>query len=110
VAEHRIPGAAKLPCGEAQHADVEGLPICLVRAADGAYFAISDLCSHEDSPLSDGWVYERKIECALHGSVFDLETGAAVSLPATEPIETYPVEADGDDLVVRLCGHAAEQS
>jgi nitrite reductase/ring-hydroxylating ferredoxin subunit len=30
--------------------------------------------------------------CPRHGASFDLETGRALSLPAIEPVETYPVE------------------
>jgi 3-phenylpropionate/trans-cinnamate dioxygenase ferredoxin subunit len=98
--EHRVPGAAKLPCGETRRAVVEGVPVCLVRTEDGQYFAVKDVCSHEETPLSDGWVYDHQIECSQHGAVFDLETGEAVSMPATEPIETYPISVDGDDVLV----------
>jgi len=91
-----------MPQGETRHADLDDLPVCLVRVDDGSFFAVHDVCSHEETPLSDGWVYDCKIECSLHGAVFDLQTGDAVSLPATEPIPTYPVRRDGDDLVVTV--------
>jgi len=29
--------------------------------------------------------------CPRHGSVFDLQTGRPLSLPAYVPVETYPV-------------------
>jgi nitrite reductase/ring-hydroxylating ferredoxin subunit len=28
--------------------------------------------------------------CAWHNGCFDVRTGAAVALPATEPVETFP--------------------
>jgi len=102
VPEHRVAGAAKLPCGELQRAVLGDLPVCLVHTEDGGFFAVSDVCSHEQTPLSDGWAYDHQVECALHGAVFDLETGEAVSLPAEDPIATYPIAVDGDDLVVDL--------
>jgi 3-phenylpropionate/trans-cinnamate dioxygenase ferredoxin subunit len=100
VPEHRVTGAGKLPCGQLQRTVLGDVPVCLVRSDDGAFFAVSDVCSHEQTPLSDGWAYDHLIECALHGAVFDLETGEAVALPATEPIATYPVAVDGEDLLI----------
>lgn len=68
-------------------------PICVVRCASGV-FAIADTCSHEDFSLADGEVDTDRceIECWRHGSFFSLATGAALSLPATMPVATYPVE------------------
>ncbi|GAA1390493.1 non-heme iron oxygenase ferredoxin subunit [Luteococcus peritonei] len=53
-------------------------------------FAITDECSHGKVPLSEGDVVDCSIECYLHGSAFDLRTGAALNLPATEPVPVYP--------------------
>lgn len=100
--EHRLPGAAQLPCGQTQRTVIDGVPVCLVRTEDDKFFAVHDVCSHEQTPLSDGWVYDHQIECSLHGAVFDLETGEAVSLPATEPIPTYPAVVDGDDVLINV--------
>ena len=59
--------------------------------AGGAWHAFSDDCTHHECPLSDGWLEGTTIECACHGSVFDVTTGAAVRGPATEPIAVFPV-------------------
>jgi len=66
--------------------------ISLVRIGDDVY-AIGDTCSHQEVSLSGGIVDsdDRTIECCKHGSAFDLETGAALSLPATRPVPTYSV-------------------
>ena len=61
---------------------------------DDAYYAIDDLCSHAEANLSDGEVYDCKVECPLHGAEFDLTTGEAVTLPATKPVNTYPVSIE----------------
>jgi nitrite reductase/ring-hydroxylating ferredoxin subunit len=34
--------------------------------------------------------------------MFELSTGQPISLPATEPVETYPVRVVGDAIVVEL--------
>ncbi|MHB1166582.1 MAG: non-heme iron oxygenase ferredoxin subunit [Candidatus Nanopelagicales bacterium] len=67
-----------------------GTAVCLVRT-DGEVFAIHDRCTHGAVRLSDGEVDRCAIECWLHGSRFDLRTGDALNLPATEPVRTFPV-------------------
>ena len=71
---------------------------------EGEVFAIEDVCSHAEVALSDGEVEEFEgaptIECALHGSCFDLRTGQPTNLPATEPVPVYPVRVEGDDVLI----------
>ncbi len=59
----------------------------------GEYFAIEDRCSHDDGPLCEGdWDEEDcLVVCPRHGSQFDLRTGRPRSLPAYEPVDTFPV-------------------
>jgi len=80
---------------------LDGKPICIARS-QGEVFAISDICSHADVALSEGDVEDGTIECWLHGSRFDLRTGAPTGLPATKPVATYPVTVEGDDVLVKL--------
>ena len=71
---------------------------------EGEVFAIEDVCSHAEVPLSEGDVEEfhgaPTIECWLHGSCFDLTSGRPTNLPATEPVPVYPVRVEGDDVFV----------
>lgn len=69
---------------------------------DGAYYAISDECSHGAVPLSEGDIVDCTIECYLHGSVFDLRTGKALNLPATQPVPVYPCRIDGTTIEVDI--------
>ena len=66
-------------------------PICVVRIDNDVVFAVHDVCSHQYYELHEGYVDGCSIECALHGSSFDLRTGAPDSLPAVRPIPTYAV-------------------
>jgi 3-phenylpropionate/trans-cinnamate dioxygenase ferredoxin subunit len=93
----------ELGSGEARRFDVAGHRVALVRIDDD-FYAIGDRCSHEDFSLAEGevWTEDREIECARHGSTFDLVTGQACSLPATKPVPVYDVEVDGDDVAVVL--------
>ena len=60
---------------------------------NGEFFALEDRCSHDDGPLCEGdFDPDTGIAiCPRHGSAFDLETGSPLSLPAYQPVETYPV-------------------
>jgi 3-phenylpropionate/trans-cinnamate dioxygenase ferredoxin component len=81
--------------------ELGGEPVAIVRA-DGEVFAIRDVCSHAEVPLSEGEVDGCTIECWLHGSRFDLRTGKPTGMPATEPVPVYPVKIEGDDVLVAI--------
>ena len=97
----RLCGRDELASGQAKRFDVAGLRVALVRIEDD-FYAIGDRCSHEDFSLADGevWTGECEIECAKHGSTFDLRTGEPCSLPATRPVPVYELAFDGDDVSV----------
>jgi 3-phenylpropionate/trans-cinnamate dioxygenase ferredoxin component len=60
---------------------------------DGELYALEDRCSHDDGPLVEGdWEPEEAVAiCPRHGARFDIRTGRALSLPAYEPVDTFPV-------------------
>ena len=63
---------------------------------DGQVYVLDDMCTHAEASLSEGEVYDCKIECPLHGAEFDIKTGEAVTPPATQNVNTYDViEKDG---------------
>jgi 3-phenylpropionate/trans-cinnamate dioxygenase ferredoxin subunit len=79
---------------------LDGVPVAVVRDEHGEVFALGDTCSHAEVSLAEGEVTDGTIECWLHGSCFDLRTGAPTSLPAIRPVAVYPVTLDGDDVLV----------
>ena len=84
---------------------IDDKEIAIVNCND-AYYAIDDLCSHAEANLSDGEVYDCKVECPLHGAEFDLTTGEAVTLPATKPVNTYPVSIEDGYLFLEIDNNA----
>jgi 3-phenylpropionate/trans-cinnamate dioxygenase ferredoxin subunit len=60
----------------------------------GELYAIEDRCSHDDGPLCEGdWDQETcMVVCPRHGSAFELSSGRPLSLPAYQPVETFPVK------------------
>jgi 3-phenylpropionate/trans-cinnamate dioxygenase ferredoxin subunit len=78
-----------------------GKDICVARVGDEV-FAIEDNCSHQDAALSEGEQNGYKIECWLHSAEFDLRSGEALTPPASQPVKTYPVSVDGNNVVVEI--------
>jgi 3-phenylpropionate/trans-cinnamate dioxygenase ferredoxin component len=95
----RACAVSDLPETGAVGVEIDGVPVAVVRTG-GEVFALHDVCSHEEVPLSEGEVYDHTVECWLHGSCFDLRTGKPTGPPATKPVATYPVQIDGDDVLV----------
>ena len=79
--------------------EIGDVPVAVVRVG-GEVFALHDVCSHEEVPLSEGDVYDHTVECWLHGSCFDLRSGAPTGPPATKPVPTYPVKVEDGDVYV----------
>jgi 3-phenylpropionate/trans-cinnamate dioxygenase ferredoxin subunit len=92
---------SELPDEGALAVEIDGTPVAVVRTGDEV-FALRDVCSHAEVALSEGEVYNHTIECWLHGSCFDLRTGKPTNPPATQPVPTYPVKIEGDDVYVSL--------
>lgn len=86
----------------------------------GELFALRNVCPHEGAPLCRGpqrahiraeraggryrFVYERPGEivvCPWHEWEFDVRTGRALH-DSRQRVKTYPVAAEGDDLVLYL--------
>jgi 3-phenylpropionate/trans-cinnamate dioxygenase ferredoxin subunit len=82
--------ATELPDGERAFVDLGGRPVVVFNLA-GRYFAIGDVCTHDDGPLGDGEIEQDEIICPRHGGRFDIMTGKATSLPAIVDIPAYPV-------------------
>jgi 3-phenylpropionate/trans-cinnamate dioxygenase ferredoxin subunit len=93
-----------IPEGEARRFEVDGHEIAVANLGEGQFRALGDVCSHAQAFLHEGEVdaEERTIECPRHGSVFDLESGRPVSLPATLPVPTYALKVEGDEIKVEL--------
>jgi 3-phenylpropionate/trans-cinnamate dioxygenase ferredoxin subunit len=92
----RVAALVEIPLQGAIAVEIDGEPVAVVRTHGGVY-AIHDVCSHAEVPLSQGDVSGATIECWLHGSRFDLCTGRPIGAPATRPVPVYPVQVrDGD--------------
>lgn len=75
--------------------------VVLVRLGDDVY-CLDDVCTHDGGPLGEGELEEHCLVCPRHGAKFDVRTGDAITMPATESTMVHQVRLDGDRVYVRL--------
>ncbi len=85
--------------GERLFVEIDGKPLVVFKIA-GQYFAIGDICSHDEGTLGDGILEGFVIVCPRHGAEFDIRNGKAMTMPAVVDIPAYPVRVvDGKILI-----------
>jgi 3-phenylpropionate/trans-cinnamate dioxygenase ferredoxin subunit len=101
---YRVASVHDIPEGESRDFLVNRIEVAIVNLGNGQFRAIDDICSHALSFLHEGEVdvEDETIECAKHGSTFDLNTGKPLVLPATRPVPVYPLKIDGDDILIEV--------
>ena len=98
TAMERVANLDELAVGERKSIFVDDTPVLLVRLDDSDYACIEDVCTHDGNPLTDGPIQNGEITCPRHGARFDLKTGAALCMPAIEPVATFAVEIRDDGI------------
>ena len=95
--------ADELPPGRMKLVSV-GLVAVGVYNVSGELRALEDRCSHDDGPLCEGdWDPEEGVVvCPRHGANFDIRTGEPLTLPAFEPVSTYPVRVEDGTVQVDI--------
>ena len=96
--------AAELPAGQMKLVEApDGAKIGVFNCG-GELYAIEDRCSHDDGPLAEGEfdVETCTVECPRHGSLFDVTTGKPKTLPAYQPVRTFPVTIEDDKVKLEI--------
>ncbi len=96
----KIADISEVPGGSLKSVVVGSDEVCLANV-DGELYAIGNVCTHAGCSLSDGWLEEAIVECACHGSRFDLTTGQPVRGPASRPEPTYEVKIDDSSILIK---------
>jgi 3-phenylpropionate/trans-cinnamate dioxygenase ferredoxin component len=99
MALHRVCSKSEIASGQVKRIEDPAIAIFNV---GGTLFAIKDVCTHDQAPLSEGQTDGETVICPWHGACFSLRTGEALSLPATEAVETFPVVLEGDEVFVEI--------
>jgi len=90
-----VGAADELPPGSRRVVDADGLQVAVFNL-NGEFHAIEDVCTHDGGDLASGNLDGDTIACPRHGAKFCIRTGAVLSPPAYEDVNTFPVRvADG---------------
>ncbi len=97
----QVASVDELPEGERLFIEIDQQPIVILRIAN-EYYAIADVCSHDDGPVGEGTLEGYEIICPRHGAHFDVRTGKVLALPAFVDIPAYPVRVVDGQLEIGI--------
>lgn len=95
----KVAKANEVKRGAMKVVEVQGERI-LVANVSGELFAVAETCTHAEFPLGEGFLEGEEVECVLHGSRFNVRTGAVVQEPADKPLQRYAIRVEGDDVLL----------
>jgi 3-phenylpropionate/trans-cinnamate dioxygenase ferredoxin component len=99
----RVARVADIPDPGRELVEVDERLVVLLHVG-GEFFALDDVCTHDGGPLSEGEIVDHTIACPRHGAKFDLRTGAALTMPATQPTQAHETKVENGEVFVRLRG------
>lgn len=100
MAKVKVATVNEVPENSIKKVIVGGEPVALFKI-DGEIFATSNICTHEQCELDENHLMHGEVvECTCHGSQFNVKTGANVLPPAAEPLKTYKVSVEGEDVFI----------
>ncbi len=74
----------------------------LICNVNDQFYAVDDMCTHEDSSLYLGCIKGDLVQCSLHGAKFSVITGEPKEEPAEVPLQTYPIVIKGETIFVEI--------
>ncbi len=93
VAEIPDPGKLVVECDQ---------QIVVLFHVGGQFYCLDDICTHDGGPLGEGQLDGCQIICPRHGARFDIQTGKALTMPATKDTRQHEVKIEGDQILVKL--------
>ena len=104
-----IAQAADIPPGHARVIEIDGRSVALCHTTgdsdgdgDGPFYAIDNICTHDNGPLGEGQLFGNCIECPRHGALFDVTTGKATTLPAIGRVASHQVRVVDGNVQIAL--------
>ncbi|SME88084.1 naphthalene 1,2-dioxygenase system ferredoxin subunit [Tistlia consotensis] len=98
---HRVANAGDVAEGAVIEVEVGNQQVALYRVA-GELFATDNICTHAFACLHEGYLEGHTIECPLHQGIFDIRSGEPLEGPVDEPLRTFPVKTEGDDVLIEI--------
>ena len=91
----------EVPDGTMKQVTVGSEEIALANVG-GEFFAFCNACTHDNGPLAEGDLEGDVVTCPWHFSTFNVRTGEVIDSPAHEPVATFQVRVEGDDILVSV--------
>ncbi len=91
---------SEIGAGEMKLVDLDGEEVVIANV-DGAFFAFGNVCTHVGGPRVEGELQDEAVTCPWHASVFNVKSGEVLEEPAEDPIPTYEVRVEDDEIQVR---------
>lgn len=101
MAWHKVASSQDVEEGNVIEVKVGETPIALYNI-DGEFYATHNICTHAYACLHEGYVEDETIECPLHQGIFDIKTGEALEGPVEEPLATYSVKREGEEIYIEV--------
>jgi nitrite reductase/ring-hydroxylating ferredoxin subunit len=98
---HPVANAGDIAPGELKYVEAGDRAICLANVA-GEILALDNACTHERASLSDGTLEGTRLQCPVHGGVFDAFSGEPLRYPAVHPVKTYSVRIEDGVILVGI--------
>ena len=90
-----------IPEGEMRSFQIGGEDVGVANVG-GSFHAFGNLCTHAHCLLTEGDLDDTTVTCPCHGSEFDVTNGEVLAGPATDPVASYEVTVDGDQLRITI--------
>ena len=95
----KVATTGEIAPGQGKIVEVQGKEIALFNVG-GEYFAIDNMCTHEEASLAEGEISGFEVTCPLHGAKFDVRSGQVLGPPAYDDVTSYPVRVSGADVEI----------
>ena len=97
----KVAKTSEIPDQGKQLLEVDDRLVVLLNV-EGQFYCIDDVCTHDGGPLGEGELRGFELACPRHGARFDIRTGEACTMPATEKTAAHDVKIEGDEIFVRI--------
>ena len=91
----------EIKLGKMKRVETNGKAI-LICNVDGEFYAVDDMCTHEDSSLYLGCMKGDLVQCSLHGAKFSVKTGEPMEEPGEIPLQTYELKVEDGRIFVKV--------
>jgi nitrite reductase/ring-hydroxylating ferredoxin subunit len=72
--------------------------LAVIANVGGDFYSFANFCPHAGGAIGEGFLEEEVVECPWHAGRWNVVTGEALTILATNDIPTWPVRVNGDDI------------